>query len=429
MLQNRAGASGLEAVIGQGARRRTHHYISLIRAAVPGTLSAAGLAFAIYCLVMMGAGRGDWHNIVPVAIAMAAVPIVAVSLLIVAERRSHPFTLAVMVTVFATSLIVSLLAATRIPLSYQGIALTMPLTLLGVTIANIAMARSLTRRVGLLEFDGAVAVLDKLKGRVPLVTADTIGPDIRRVLIDPHYHHGPEWGPVLTRLYLRGLDIESWPSYVEGFTGRVDIDSFDLADVSYSPSQILYYRAKRAIDIAGVVVLAVPALLVGGLLWLYIRAIDGGPVLFIQDRRGYGGGTFRLYKFRTMVKNASTASTASNDARILPGCNIVRQLRLDELPQLVNILKGEMSFIGPRPVSVAIAESLEARIAQYPNRSILLPGLTGWAQVSHGYAETEDEEIAKLSYDLFYLKHVSLDLDVIIAVRTIKTLLFRSGAR
>lgn len=429
MLQNRTGMSGLEAVIGQGARRRTHHYLSLIRSSLPGGFSAAGLAFSIYCLVMMGAGRADWHNIVPVALAMAAIPVIAVSLLIVAERRSHPFTLAVAVTVFAMSLVVSLLAATRIPLSYQGIAATIPLTLLGVTVANIAMARSLTRRVGLLEFPGAEAVVDRLKRRVPLVTPDTIGPGIRRVLIDPEFHHGPDWGPILTRLYLRGLEIESWPSYVEGFSGRVDIETFDLADVSYSPSQILYYSAKRAIDITGVVVLGVPALVISALLALYILAIDGGPVLFIQDRRGYGGGTFRLFKFRTMYKNASSASTAANDARILPGCNLVRQLRLDELPQLVNILRGEMSFIGPRPVSVAIAENLEARIPQYANRSILLPGLTGWAQVSHGYAETEDEEIAKLSYDLFYLKHVSLDLDVIIAVRTIKTLLFRSGAR
>ena len=429
MSNSQPNKHGLEAVIGQGARRRTHHYEVLIRAAMPGGMGAAGLAFAIYCTVMMFAGRADWHNIAAVGLAMAAVPMIAISLLVVAGRRSHPFTLALAVTVFAGCFIVSLIAATRVPVSFLGIALTIPTTLLGVTLANLAMARSLTRRVALLDFPGAVEVAARLEGKVPIASVDTIGPDIRRVLIDPQYHHGSDWGPVLTRLYLRGFDIESWPGYLEGFSGRVDIASFDLADVSYSPSQILYYRFKRVVDILGVVVLAVPAGLICAVLALYIRVIDGGPVLFIQDRRGYAGGTFRLYKFRTMVKNASSASTASDDARILPGCKVVRQLRLDELPQLINILKGEMSFIGPRPVSVSIAEKLERQIPQYVNRSILLPGLTGWAQVSHGYAETDDEEIAKLSYDLFYLKHVSLDLDVIIAVRTIRTLVLRTGAR
>lgn len=429
MSQPRSSTHGLEAVIDQGAKRKTHHYRQLMWSALPATAGAALCAFTIYILIMLGAGRTDWHNILRVALVLGVIPVIAVSLLIVAGRRSHPFTLALAVTVFAASLAISVIAATRIPVSFVGIFSSLPTTLLGVTIANLAMARSLTRRVGVLDFPGAPDVVRRLKGKVPIITAETIGPEIRRVLIDPEFHHGKGWGPVLTRLYLRGFEIESWPSYLEGFSGRVDIESFDLADVSYSPSQILYYRAKRLVDIVGVLILALPALAVGGLLWLYIRAVDGGPSLFIQPRRGYGGGVFRLYKFRTMVKNADASSTAQNDARVLPGCHLVRQLRIDELPQLLNILKGEMSFIGPRPVSVPIAEALEARLPQYANRSILLPGLTGWAQVSHGYAETEDEEITKLSYDLFYLKHVSFDLDVIIAVRTIKTLLLRRGAR
>lgn len=429
MLLPRSPAGGLDAVIGQGARRKSHHYTELLASALPGMLGASLCAALVYVLVMMTAGRSDWHNILPVAVWLAFIPVIAVSLLVVAGRRSHPFTLALAVTVFAACFSISIIAATRIPVSFIGIALTLPTTVLGVTVANLAMARSLTRRVGLLDFPGAPEIALRLDGKVPVVTPDAIGPGIRRVLIDPQFHHGDEWGPVLTRLYLRGFEIESWPSYLEGYSGRVDIASFDLADVAYSPSQIIYYRAKRLIDIVGVLVLAVPALILGGLLWLYIRIVDGGPSLFIQPRRGYGGGEFRLYKFRTMVKNADTASTAQNDARVLPGCHIVRQLRIDELPQLINILKGEMSFIGPRPVSVLIAEALEARLPQYANRSILLPGLTGWAQVSHGYAETEDEEITKLSYDLFYLKHVSFDLDVIIAVRTVRTLLLRSGAR
>ncbi len=429
MSQPRQSQNGLQAVIDLGARRRAHNNVLLIKAALPATISAALLALAIYVLVMVSADRVDWHNILPVGLVVAMVPAIAVSLLVIASRRNHPFSMAVAVTVFALSFAISILAATRIPVSFVGIALTMPSTLLCVTLANLAMARSLSRRACLLDFPGAAAVAQKLDGRVQVVSPEEIGPDIRRVLIDPAFHHSAEWAPVLARLYTRGLEMEAWPRYLETYAGRVDIDSFELADVSYSPSQIFYYRFKRVVDLVGVLVLAVPVLVVGGLLWLYIRLVDGGPSFFIQERRGYGGGTFRLYKFRTMYKNADGASTSANDSRVLPGCHLVRQLRLDELPQLLNIARGEMSFIGPRPVSVAIAEALEARIPQYINRSILLPGLTGWAQVSHGYAETQDEEIEKLSYDLYYLKHVSFDLDVIISVRTIKTLLLRKGAR
>src|SRR5690606_9422545 len=132
--------------------------------------------------------------------------VIAVSLLVVAGRRSHPFTLALAVTVFAACFSISIIAATRIPVSFIGIGLTLPTTVLGVTVANLAMARSLTRRVGLLDFPGAPGVALRLDGKVPVVTPDAIGPGIRRVLIDPQFHHGDEWGPVLTRLYLRGFE-------------------------------------------------------------------------------------------------------------------------------------------------------------------------------------------------------------------------------
>lgn len=420
---------GLDAVIHQGARRRSHRYVSLIRASLPGTLVAMVLAAVIYVALLVLADRRDWANIVFMATGAALIPAIASSLLIIGARRDNPVTIAIAVTVFAASLVISFLSATRIPISFTAILASLPTTLIGVTMANIALVRSLKHSVAILDFAGASDVVERLDGGVKILAADAVHADIHRLLIDPTVHHTPEYASVLARFYLRGVSIETWPAYVEGYTGRVDIDSFDLGDIAYSPSQILYYRLKRTLDILAVLILALPALAVSACLALYIRIVDGGPVIFIQERRGYAGSTFRLFKFRTMYKGDGTRSTSLNDSRILPGCRLVRQLRLDELPQLVNIVRGDMSFIGPRPVSVPVAEALEARIAQYVNRQVLLPGLTGWAQVSQGYAETEDEELIKLAYDLYYLKHVSLDLDIIIAFRTLRTVLMRVGAR
>ena len=420
---------GLDAAIGRGAKRRRHQYLDLTRASLPATLVASLAAAAIYFAVLILAGRTDWGNIAMISSGAALIPAIAASLLIMVSRASYPVTMAILVTVFAAALVVSILSASRIPLSFIGLVATLPTTLIGVTIANIAIARTLKRSVAVLDFPGAADIAQRIGPHIKVLSATDIDIDVKRILIDPQAHHTPEWAPILARLYLRGLAIETWPAFLEGHTGRVDVSSFDLADVSYTHSQVLYYRAKRILDIILVLVAALPAAILGAGVWLYIRLLDGAPSIFVQERRGFAGSTFTIYKFRTMRNGKHVGSTTANDPRIIPGCNTIRRLRIDELPQLINILRGEMSFVGPRPVSVALAQSIEATTPQYVNRQILQPGLTGWAQVSQGYAETEEEEIEKLSYDLYYLKHVSLDLDLIIAFRTVRTILFRAGAR
>lgn len=420
---------GLEAVIHQGALRRQHFYGHLLRAAWPASAAGVILAASVYIVVMVLAGRTDWHNILIVAAAAAAIPLIAVSLLLMTARRQHPFSMALVVMVFSASLAIAILSALRVPISYIGMFVTLPGSLFFVTLANLAMVRSRRRSVAMLEFPGAEKVASMVPWDIPVIRADDVDMQFRRILIDPAVHHTTEWAPQLAHLYLRGLEIEPWPTYLEGALGKVDLDSFDLGHVSYSPAQILYYRSKRVLDLFGVLVLGLPAALICGLIWTYIRIIDGGPSLFVQDRRGYAGSTFKVYKFRTMYKGDHTGSTVAGDSRIMPGCGLLRQMRLDELPQLFNILRGDMSFIGPRPVAVPVAEALEQRIPLYVNRHILVPGLTGWAQVSQGYATTQDEEIEKLAFDLYYLKHVSMDLDIIIIFRTIRTVLLRFGAR
>ena len=135
-----------------------------------------------------------------------------------------------------------------------------------------------------------------------------------------------------------------WIQFLEMRRGRVDIHSFDLSDIVLRPSQILYSRVKRVLDLFGVLVALIPGLIVGGLVYLYILVRAGRPVFFRQQRRGYGGRAFTIVKFRTMEHSDAKHSATDNDKRIVPGLKLVRKLRFDEIPQLYNIGRGEMSW-------------------------------------------------------------------------------------
>ena len=220
-----------------------------------------------------------------------------------------------------------------------------------------------------------------------------------------------------------------WTRYLEIRHGRLDIDSFDISHLNYSPSQLLYARFKRGLDIFAVIVSLPLTIPIAVFVALFLYFLDGNPVIFVQIRRGFGGNRFRMYKFRTMYKGTAGGSTTIADARIMPGCRLIRKLRFDELPQLLNILRGDMSLIGPRPVAEYVARASERVEPKYALRSLVLPGITGWAQVTSGYAATTDEELEKLSYDLYYIKHLSFDLDLLVLFKTVRTVLFGAGAR
>ncbi|WP_375452172.1 sugar transferase [uncultured Devosia sp.] len=391
-------------------------------------LAALGQS-SVYAAFIIAANRSDWTNLAFVCAALAIVSITVGSLVIALRRNQFPLSTALVISVITFNFAVAVLSALRILLSYTGLATSAPILIAVMVHANIKFHRGRRDRVRLLDFRGADVVKAQLSKDIRIVTLDDLEvANFDRILIDSDSHHSAEWSRFLNRLYMLGIEVSPW-MHMESSVGRVDIDSFDLTHLAYSPSQVYYSQAKRVIDVTAVLVLAPIAIPIGLLAWLYIRAIDGGPSIFVQDRRGHGGSTFRMYKFRTMQVNSEAGATQSGDHRILPGCRFLRLFRIDEVPQLVNILRGEMSWIGPRPVSMSIAEALEDSIPQYINRQLVLPGLTGWAQVSHGYASNHDEEIQKLSYDLYYIKHMSFDLDAVILFKTVNTLLFRTGAK
>lgn len=179
--------------------------------------------------------------------------------------------------------------------------------------------------------------------------------------------------------------------------------------------------AKRAIDVLTAGLIAIPGLPLVGLLAVLVRS-DGGPAFFRQRRIGEGGQPFTILKLRTMRVNTATAWAAEHDERITRVGRLLRRTHLDELPQLVNILRGEMSIVGPRPEQPAFVEQLEAAIPFYERRHLVKPGLTGWAQVRCGYAGSELGSAWKVCHDLYYVKHRSLALDLVILGETLRTL-------
>jgi exopolysaccharide biosynthesis polyprenyl glycosylphosphotransferase len=223
----------------------------------------------------------------------------------------------------------------------------------------------------------------------------------------------------------RGVAVEDGVDVYERLTGKLAIESM-------SPSALIFSKdfRKSRLDLAlgrGVSLLASLGGLIAlaplfGLIALAIRLESRGPVFFVQERVGLHGRRFKLVKFRTMrpVNGKTSEWARDNSDRITRVGKWLRKFRLDELPQFVNILRGEMNLVGPRPHPVSNFELFSDRIPYYWLRALVRPGVTGWAQVQYGYANDLDEETEKMRYDLFYIKHLSLELELRILFETVR---------
>jgi len=236
---------------------------------------------------------------------------------------------------------------------------------------------------------------------------------------------------MLTQYKLGHLRMYSVDRIGEMLTGRVGLGHIDENFFDDYAEHYLYGYAKRLIDIVGVIALAPVALPVGLAVALAVGMETHGGALFRQRRVGLFGKTFTMLKFRSMGvdKHAPAQFAAQQDPRVTRVGRIIRRYRLDEIPQLWNVLVGDMSFIGPRPEQVPMVEGFTDSIPYYPYRHLVRPGLSGWAQVRQGYVGSHEETVTKLSYDLYYVKHCSLALDLLIAVKTLRTLATGYGAR
>lgn len=252
----------------------------------------------------------------------------------------------------------------------------------------------------------------------------------RAVVADLRADIPAEWERFLAQCALESVPVYHVKQVAESLTGRVQIEHLsenNLGSLLPSPN---YLKVKRIVDIAGAAC-ALPILLpMMLLLSLAIRLDSPGPALFRQVRMGYRGKTFTMYKFRSMHQsNDWQGYTQDGDPRITRIGRLIRKNRIDELPQIINILRGEMSWIGPRPEAIELSEWYEREIPFYSYRHIVRPGISGWAQVQQGFVAEVDEVAHKLHYDFYYIKHFSAWLDLLLLLKTIRTVLTGFGAR
>lgn len=279
---------------------------------------------------------------------------------------------------------------------------------------------------------------ERLQERGELLTTqlDHVPDDFNRwdvIVIDPRQPAGEEWTHYLAHAELAGKVVMSAPTLLELLTGRV---STEVLQSRWAPlifhGTSRYAFWKRAFDLSTTVVLAPVLLLVGGFVALAVRLCDGPQVLFRQERVGKNGATFQMVKFRSMRRDAEANGAlfaTLGDARVTRLGGFLRQYRLDELPQFWNVLCGDMSIIGPRPEQRTFVEQFAREIPLYSIRHHVRPGITGWAQVTQGYAAGADETREKLRCDFFYIKHFSLRLDLRIVGQTLRTISSGFGAR
>jgi len=239
----------------------------------------------------------------------------------------------------------------------------------------------------------------------------------------------------LIQLFEEGVNIKSFERYYEEVTGRVpteylDYNFYKRINFSKNSHNQFYLFSQRLIDIVISILGLLFFIIISPLLILGNLIGNRGPYFYTQDRVGFKGKIFKIYKLRSMIKNAEKDGAVwakKNDSRITSFGKFLRNTRIDEFPQFINILKGEMSLIGPRPERPEFVNDLKESIPFYAIRHVILPGLTGWAQVNYPYANTIEEQQRKLRYDLYYIKERGSFLDFKILIKTISTVLFFKG--
>ncbi|WP_299809813.1 sugar transferase [Tardiphaga sp.] len=383
------------------------------------------MAIAAYGLATSTAVDIPASVVLPVAAALAALGIIAFTV-----NREFPITFAGRIIGFVFLTLLTVLTLSRIPYSISLIFLSLGMCMVFGSMLSINLAK--------YHGDRTVWVGDELDGELEEALGNSIPAYTNEdqdlnfdVLLVSHFNDGHKSEIVAKAQYL-GREIITFSKFYEHRFGRVYLAAVELDDLDHSLSQRLYIKMKRCLDL-GICIVASPVIVaLCILISVYIVLVSGFPVLFRQKRIGYGNQSFLLWKFRTMgPPRAETAgiTTQVDDARIFRGARLLRRYRLDELPQFINILRGEMSLIGPRPEWSKLVEEYSPVMPQYNYRHLMRPGLTGWAQVKMGYAGDLQDTRRKVSYDLYYIKYVSFELDLRTLLKTVHAVLYKKNAR
>ncbi|HXH26021.1 MAG TPA: TIGR03013 family XrtA/PEP-CTERM system glycosyltransferase, partial [Vicinamibacterales bacterium] len=322
------------------------------------------------------------------------------------------------------------------------------LLLVGTSAAAVALAREMHERrhelgveiVGFIDHDparlGAPVLNPGVIGTIEDIPSIVRARGVDRVVVSLADARGRLPMDKLLEMKLDGVSFDHLASIYEAYTGKIAVENLRPSWLIFSPgfrkSRVLS-AAKRLIDVVAATLGLVLAAPVMALIVAAVKLTSPGPVLYHQRRVGQHGRIFTLHKFRSMHENAEAATgpvwaSKEGDARVTAVGRFLRRTRLDELPQLWNVLKGDMSFVGPRPERPEFVAELTRQIPFYGQRHIVRPGLTGWAQVRYTYGASIEDALQKLQYDLFYIKNLSIALDLFIILGTIKTVILRKGA-
>ena len=279
-------------------------------------------------------------------------------------------------------------------------------------------------------FTGSVPILGSTKDILPIAKRFPCG----RIVLALSEQRGNLPVSELLELKLRGKIIQDGVEFYEHLTGKIMIEklrpSYFIFSSGFKISKFRQ-RVKRLLDICLSLIGLFLSMPICAVIAIAIKLDSKGPVLFKQERVGEGETSFILYKFRSMHINAEDRPvwTKENDPRVTRVGRIIRKMRIDEIPQMWNVLKGEMSFVGPRPERPYFVKMLKEQIPYYSQRHAVKPGITGWAQIRYRYGDSVEDAIEKLKYDLYYIKNMSILFDLAILFETSKVLLLRKGAR
>jgi len=350
--------------------------------------------------------------------------------------------------IFVSSLVIFLIAIVAWRLLFNRLAYTSNLEERVLIVGSGATARTLARQIqGQHDFGYRVVgyVNDELDGQA--MFPGTLGAaaelprivrehDVDRIVVALSDRRGRLPIAELLDAKLSGVKVEDATTTYERLTGKILIDDLKPSWLIFSDGFVISRWTrfqKRAIDLALAsvgFVLAAPLTLLTA---LAVYLDSDGPILYCQERVGEGGRRFTVYKFRSMRVDAESSGTpvwaTDQDERVTRVGRFIRMTRLDELPQLWNVLSGDMSFVGPRPERPYFVEQLSREIPFYQQRHAVKPGVTGWAQVKYQYGSSVEDAMEKLRYDLYYIKHVSTALDLSIVFDTVKVILFGKGAK
>lgn len=399
-----------------------------------------GLPFVLFPVALARWGWGFWGNLDEVrintvlAIALCFVAVALVHRRILRFPGAHVAAYLVPTTTAAFLLAITVLFFTREGYSRQVLLSSYPLCLiwfygdyfLGRRYRKLKMAVVPVGAALELEGNHGTDLRQLKRPDLEGVRFDGVVADLRSLELTP------EWETFLARCTLSRIPVYHVKQISESMTGRIQIDHLAENEFGSLLPSAFYAFFKRCVDVLAVVVtspLTIPVMLVTA---IAVKMDSPGAAFFIQNRVGQGDRDYRIYKFRSMCSNSEKDGAQlaqAGDMRVTRVGRVIRKTRLDELPQFYNVLKGEMSLIGPRPEQRAFVEQFEKEIPFYAYRHVVKPGITGWAQVVQGYASDADDTRVKLQHDFYYIKHFSLWLDILIIFKTIKTVLTGFGAR